>query len=296
MKLGLGTVQFGLDYGITNRNGRPSQQEVQAMLAHATDRGVDLLDTAALYGDAESVLGIALPRPHRFRIITKTRPLNAALSPDDALADVVEGIDKSLANLQEQTLYGLLVHRPNDLLGPQGDDLFCALAGQKQAGRITKIGVSVYTADEAEEIAERHAIDLIQLPLNPLDQRMVQSGTLARLKHRGIEIHVRSAFLQGLLLSPVSQLPASLTGLEGRLNAWYELLDALGLSPLTAALGFLKGLGLVDAVICGASTAAEWAEITSAHAEAPALPPERLKELSVRDDKLIDPRYWPSNR
>lgn len=296
MKLGLGTVQFGLDYGITNKNGRPPLQEVRSILAHAQAHGIAFLDTAALYGEAESVLGNALPRPHHFDLITKTLPLNCQLSADAAIKHVIDGIESSLGKLNEKHIYGVLVHRPEDLLGKFGKELFRALEEQKQLGRITKIGASVYTPAEAERIIDKHAIDIVQIPLNPLDQRAFLSGTLDRLKRCSVEIHVRSVFLQGLLLTPIDQQPPGPAGLNDKLVAWHRFLSVRKLSPLAASLGFLNGLGFIDAAICGTATLQEWTEITSVFADLPPLQPEEFKELAVTDDNLIDPRCWPPGR
>ncbi|MFO1403878.1 MAG: aldo/keto reductase [Azonexus sp.] len=292
MKLGLGTVQFGLDYGITNRSGRTPLAEVRRILADAGRKGIDTLDTAALYGNAESVLGQALPRPHKFSIITKTLALEPAADGNAAIATVVDGALGSLERLGESRLAGLLIHRIGDLLGPTGDALYAALEGLRSAGKYDRIGVSVYTPEEAYAVLDRYPIDLIQLPLNPLDQRHLRLGSLAALQAAGVEIHVRSAFLQGLLLSAAPALPPGLAGLASPLAAWRTALQECELTGLQGCLGFLKGVDACSVVVCGATTLAEWQEIVAAFETAAPMPPDALKNLAVQDDKLIDPRYW----
>jgi len=293
MKLGLGTVQFGLSYGITNTEGQTPTAEAHACLAHAAAEAIPVIDTAALYGSAEEVLGKALPRPHSFRIITKTLALSPELPLQQALTTVSEGIHTSLAKLREPRLAGLLIHRIEDLLGTNGDALFRCLEGFKQAGLVEKIGVSLYTPAEARSVLARYPIDLIQLPLNPFDQRHLAQGSLAALALARVEIHVRSAFLQGLLLASSHTPPGSLEGLTIPLQRWHSFLEQQQLSPLAACLGFLQGIPEVDIAVCGATRLAEWKEIVAAHRNAPALPTEIFKNLAVADDKLIDPRYWP---
>lgn len=293
MKLGLGTVQFGLDYGITNAAGQTPASEVGAILTHAAAHGVDTLDTAALYGSSEAVLGAALPRPHGFRIVTKTLALDPALPPAAAVDALVAGVERSLDRLGEDRLAGLLVHRVDDLLGPQGDWLFAALAGLRADGRVEKIGTSLYIPEEAAALLQRYPLDLVQLPLNPLDQRHLAGGSLAALAAAGVEVHVRSAFLQGLLLAPERPLPTGLAALAPALAAWRRLAAELGLSLLEACFAFLKGIPAVGTAVCGAATLAEWQEIVAAWEAAPALPQETFKNLAVADDKLIDPRHWP---
>lgn len=293
MILGLGTVQFGLDYGITNMAGRPPLDSVRAILDHASRSGIHTLDTAALYGESESVLGQALPRPHRFGIVSKTLPLDMALSEKDAIAQVTSGIGRSLQRLGETCLNGLLVHRPDDLLGPMGDALFKALSSQREQGFVRKIGVSVYTPQEALTLLERYPIEIIQLPLNPLDQRHLREGSLHALAAAEVEIHVRSAFLQGLLLAPSKSLPGGLEALAPAMSDWQSLLLTEQLSPLQGCLGFLSGIPAVSVAVCGTTSLSEWQEIVAANASAPALPTEIFKKLPVLDDKLIDPRFWP---
>ena len=293
MKLGLGTVQFGLDYGITNRSGQTPPDEVHRILQHAAGAGVETLDTAALYGNAESVLGNALPRPHGFRIITKTLALAPELSAEAAIDALEQGVRRSLDCLQEERLGGLLVHRVDDLLGPLGPQLFARLVALRAQGLVEKIGVSLYTPAEADAVLSRFSPDLVQLPLNPFDQRHLASGSLRRLADAGVEIHVRSAFLQGLLLAPAQALRPGLGGLAPCLAAWRDLLARENLSPLQGCQGFLRGIAELGVVICGASTLAEWMEILANWQSAPTLPTEKFKKLAIQDVKLIDPRFWP---
>ena len=293
MKLGLGTVQFGLDYGVTNITGQPPLEAVRSILEHAIRHGVHTLDTAALYGDSESVLGQALPRPHPFSVISNTLPLDMALSEERAISLVATGVERSLQRLGEPHLSGLLVHRPDDLLGPMGDALFAALSALRAQGLVKKIGVSVYTPQEALTLLRRYPIDIIQLPLNPLDQRHLREGSLHELTQAGVEIHVRSAFLQGLLLAPSGPLPYGLEELAPAMAAWQALLATEHLTPLQASLGFLQGIPAVSVTVCGATSLAEWQEIVAAYDSVSALPTELFKKLPILDDKLIDPRFWP---
>lgn len=293
MKLGLGTAQFGLDYGITNRSGATLPTEVASIVEHASAHGVHTIDTAALYGNAEEVLGSALPRPHPFRIVTKTLILDATQPARVAVEQVRAGVLRSRERLGESHLAGLLAHRVDDLLGPHGDRFQDMLQELKSDGWVDKIGASLYTPEDVDKVLQRRAIDIVQIPLNVFDQRHVAGGSLAALRSAGVEVHVRSAFLQGLLLAPLHVLPAGLAALRPRLERWQRHCTELGLSPLQVCLGFLKGLPGVDVAVCGATRSVEWQEIVAACEATPALPPDSLKDLAVSDDKLIDPRNWP---
>ncbi|MDE2440338.1 MAG: aldo/keto reductase [Betaproteobacteria bacterium] len=294
MKLGLGTVQFGLDYGITNRTGKPSLGEIRTILAQATSAGIETLDTAASYGDSESMLGMALPRPHQFKIVTKTRVVDATLSTSATLDEIERGVFCSLERLAENKLNGLLIHHVDNLLGPAGDPLFKRLDKLRAQGIVEKIGVSLYSPEEAQAVNARFPLDLIQLPLNPFDQRHVIQGSLQCLVASGIEIHVRSAFLQGLLLAPEQPLPTKLAALAPFMKNWQAFLIQENLSPLAGCFSFLRSQMGISTVICGATSAAEWMEILLAWASNPDIPSERFKKLAVEDVNLIDPRFWPN--
>src|SRR5262249_17350751 len=157
------------------------------------------IDTAPLYGGSEESLGRALRAGDAFAIVTKTPWFGPGGVPANAEA-LTSAFQASLDRLRQERVYGLLVHRASDLLGPEGDDLFEAMRRLKQLGRVAKIGVSIYDARELEGVLARHQPDLVQLPLNVLDQRLLAGGQITRLKSAGVEIHARSAFLQGLLL------------------------------------------------------------------------------------------------
>lgn len=287
MKLGLGTAQFGLDYGATNRAGRVPEDEVAAMLASAAQEGIGVLDTAAVYGIAEAVLGRCMARPVPFAIVTKTAP---AADP----ASVAAGFAASLQRLGVTGVWGLLSHRAQDLLADsQGATLAHWLLEQRDNGRAIKVGVSVYTPEEADLVFARYPFDLVQLPLNVLDQRFLATGALDRLLARGVEIHIRSAFLQGILLEDPASLPARLAPLSPLLRSYRDTMARHGISPLAAALAFAAKTCPSATVICGATGSRELAQIL----EASRLPAGILPDLSAfacNDDRLIDPRSWTS--
>jgi len=284
MKLGLGTVQFGLDYGATNRAGRVPETEVRAMLAMTTDAGVRLLDTANAYGEAEAVLGRCLPRSHGFSVVTKT-------PPGGSLPQIEAAFSASLARLDMERVAGLLCHRPNELLAGAGKAIAHWLLDQRETGRAERVGVSVYSPAEADALFARYPFDLVQLPLNVLDQRFLADGCLDRLLAQGVEIHVRSAFLQGLLLEAPERLAPSFAPLGPALSTYRQYLERQGIPPLTAALGFVAGACPAATVVCGATGRSELAEIIAAAARPTDALPD-FHQFARNDDPLIDPRQW----
>ena len=220
MKLALGTVQFGLHYGIANEAGQVSLGEAQSVLSLAKANEIDVLDTAIAYGASEEVLGkVGIDG---FRVVTKFPSL-----PDDqnnVAHWVIEQVRESLARLGQKKLYGLLLHRSEDLLGSKGGQLLQALADLKNDGFVQKIGFSIYSPDEIDEVYKKIKIDLVQAPLNVVDRRLQSSGWLDRLKDDGVEVHTRSAFLQGLLLMERSKIPQKFSRWSHLWDQWHEKL------------------------------------------------------------------------
>ncbi len=279
-RLGLGTAQFGLAYGVANATGRPSPAQVQAILAAAAGFGVSLLDTAPAYGDAERLVGELAPGS--LPIVTKTR----------GDLPVREGLLASLARLRRPRVDALLVHDRHALLGPAGDALFAELVAVRNAGLATRIGVSVYHPDEAGALLARYPLEVVQLPLNVLDQRALASGLLARLRARGVEVHARSPFLQGLLLMAPAHVPASLAAAREPLAAFQARARARGLTPHAAALGFARGVPGVDVVVFGVDGIAQ---VREAAATAPLVAAE-WADLACPDLAVVDPSRWSVSR
>ncbi len=248
-RLGLGTVQWGLAYGLANRDGVTPLREVKAILAEAESNGVRVLDTASLYGNAEAVLG-ANPL-QAFKVITKTPAFGTPAISDGQVRQLVDTFGESLAKLSSGKLYGLLLHSANDLLAADGEKLADAMRDLKDAGSVEKIGVSIYDADQLAAALKVFKPDIVQLPVSVLDQRLLRDGSLQRLKDSGIEVHARSVFLQGLLLMPMAKVPAYFNPIRDLLERWRAAAEMQGLSPGRAALSFVRDIPFLDAVLVG---------------------------------------------
>jgi aryl-alcohol dehydrogenase-like predicted oxidoreductase len=286
VKLALGTVQFGLDYGAFGDNAKPSLTAVDAILTTAHDAGVRILDTAAAYGDSESVLG-QLNATERFQVITKIPQLSNSV---DAQADVHAYLSSSLKHLKSDTVYGVMTHSVDDLLGENGDAIWSAMHAAKAAGEVSRIGVSVYSPERANAVMARFPIEIIQLPFNIFDQRAFHSGLFDRLRAAGVETHARSVLLQGLLVSAPDTLPSHLEAAAPLLAKFHDQCAALGCSPLAAALAFANGQDAIDKIVIGVRTVQELEGILHAWNEAPKLPD--MGVYSCTDLSIIDPSKW----
>lgn len=290
MKVALGTVQFGVNYGISNKAGKTSRAEVGAILAAARSNGVNVIDTASLYGDSEVVLGQSLPADSGFRIVTKTPQFSRQMLDGADAQQLEDTLRSSLAKLGTTSVYGLLIHRADDLLQPSGDLLVERLFRLKQTCLVSKVGVSVYSGQQIDQVLERFPMDLIQLPINVLDQRLLHSGHLQKLKSAGVEIHARSAFLQGLLLMELQEIPGYFDSVRGRLESYHRFIKDHDLTPLQAALGFVSGISEIDQVVCGVNDARQLREICEA-AQAK-VDFRAFADFATTDEAIVNPALW----
>jgi aryl-alcohol dehydrogenase-like predicted oxidoreductase len=290
IKIGIGTVQFGLDYGISNASGRTPEKEVRRILALAGHEGIRVLDTAALYGQSEAVLGQTLPETHAFSIVTKTPKFDTGRGAHGEAERLEAVFRQSLQNLRQPRVYGLLIHRAADLLTNDGKQLFDKMVFLRERGFVRKIGASVYSAEEIDGLLDRYQLDLVQIPVSILDQRLIQSGHLSSLKKAGVEVHARSVFLQGLLLMQPDSLPAHFSSVSGLLRGYFETIARQGLTPLQAALGFVNSLSDIDVVICGVNNRLHLEEICRA-AET-RVEPDHYARFAVAEEAVINPSLW----
>ncbi len=255
-KFGLGTVQWGLPYGIANPNGVASPETVTKLLSVARNVGVDLLDTASLYGKAEAVLGEN--SLDGFKVVTKTPSFVGERIEDTDVDNLNETFHRSLKFLKATNVYGLLIHHADNLLLPGGEKLLAAIVKLKEEKLVKKIGVSVYDSMQVDSILRLFTPDLIQLPLNIFDQRLLASGHVELLKRRGVEIHGRSVFLQGLLLMPMGDIPQYFQPIRPLIKRWHDATRDQGFTTHQAAIAFVKNIPYIDTVLVGLDSVAQF--------------------------------------
>lgn len=289
MTIGLGTAQFGLDYGISNQEGQTSPTEVAKILEAAKQFSVSVIDTAAIYGNSEEVLGNTLPQDNDFKLVTKTIRIDSCRITTADADRLENAFLDSLHKLRCSAIYGLMIHNADDLLVDGGEILMERLVAQKQSGRVAKIGVSVYTADQIDRLMQRYELDLIQLPLNVLDQRLLAGGQLKALKTRGVEIHVRSSFLQGVLLMKPETLPEHFAAVRQHLEYYHNFLRDRGISPVRAALGFLASHDEIDVIVCGVNNHLQLNELCQASGP---LPDVDFSQFALDDAATLNPSLW----
>lgn len=284
-RLALGTVQFGMPYGVANQAGQVSRDEATAILDRAWAAGISTLDTAIAYGECEKQLGeIGIGQ---WQVISKLPAISE--SCQDVAVWVKQSVFGSLSRLGIPKLYGILLHHPRQLLTAQGNILYRALVALKDQRLVEKIGVSIYSPDELDALWPSFQFDLVQAPFNILDRRLATSGWLTRLHQTRTEVHVRSVFLQGLLLLEHARRPARFDRWQPLWILWERWLDEQALTPLQACLGFALSYPEINRVLVGVDGLGQLREILATVGPEVATPPDTL--MSENPD-LINPSRW----
>jgi aryl-alcohol dehydrogenase-like predicted oxidoreductase len=280
----LGTAQLGLNYGIANTIGQPSIEQAREILETAHCEGIRILDTASAYGDAEKVVGEL--NQNRFEIISKLPDLSKIVSSED-YNQVSVFLQKTLENTQQQQLCAYLLHSI-DNLKINGKTLWRKMQYLKDQGLTKKIGYSLYSPKQLDLYFEQYKPDIVQIPLNILDREFQKTCWLKKLKDNGVEIHVRSVFLQGLLLLGYENQILKFPSYK---SIWDLLRNELNMfegSALDYCLGFAKGFEEVDEIVVGANSSHELREIVSSKSKLNSVP----IELASSDEQLIYPFNW----
>ena len=284
-KLALGTVQFGLDYGLANTSGQVSIENIKEILRQAKDAGIDTLDTAIAYGSSEERLGEQ--GVDDWDIVTKLPPV-----PNDC-ADVKtwvnDEISASLARLHVNKISALMLHRPTQLMNSYGEQLWVAMKQLKESQIVKKIGFSIYDPFELDQLWDKYQPDIIQSPYNVLDQRLKSSGWLEKLNKNNVEVHIRSVFLQGLMLLSKQARPNKFNRWDELWTIWDQYLVDEQLSPVTACLASVTNEKKIDRIIVGVDSPTQLQEIIGAtHAKIENTP----NELCCMDEDLLNPAKW----
>lgn len=285
MNLALGTAQFGARYGIANQVGQVSLTEGASILKLAKKFGICTLDTAVSYGDCEQRLGqIGVDG---WQIVSKLPSIpNGTIEIIQWIKAIVTS---SLRNLGVTNLYGILLHHPLELLERNGDQIYIGLQELKKAGIVKKIGISIYEPIELDNICNRFQFDLIQAPFNILDQRLIRTGWMNRFAEVDIELHVRSVFLQGLLLMKSNERPQEFKKWSSLFHCWDEWIKEVGLTPHEVCLNYVLSFPQISKIVVGVESAKQLEELYLTK-KRPL--PEVPAALFSTDSDLLNPVNW----
>ena len=257
-KITVGTAQFATNLTQIHARGRPAAEELEATLKLALQNGLTTLDTAAAYGEVEALIGRYAPRTHSFRVMVRSITSAGGVIAVEAAARA------SLRKLGLSRGHAVVVGSGEDLLGPEGPNLWRRLRGLQEEGLFEHVGVSMKVEDSPVALVRRFRPDIVQVPVSVLDQRLVANGDLARLADLGVEVQLRSIFQHGLLFTPRYGLPAGLADAGPRLSRARRCIAEAGADPLQAALAFALGRPEAKRIIVGAGSAAELRAILAA--------------------------------
>lgn len=242
-KLILGTVQFGLNYGVNNQSGQVSKESVETILSLASNKGIKILDTSSAYGTSEKVLGEVLnENDMKFRIISKYPRSSRSVKTI---------FEESLYTLNQKKLYGYLIHHFDFFRKKQ--EIWRDFLLLKEEGKVTKIGFSLYNVDELKFLLDRDiAFDILQFPYNIFDRQFEKFFPL--LKERNVETHVRSVFLQGLFFKPLKNLEGKLLPLRKYVESLHSYCKVHCLKIEELALGYVYSSEYTNGVLIGVDT------------------------------------------
>jgi aryl-alcohol dehydrogenase-like predicted oxidoreductase len=282
-KLVLGTAQFGMDYGINNPRGRIPKEEALTILSEAYEAGIDTYDTAYAYGESQQILGEFMVTRKNVNVITKL--------PVCEPASVRNIIDKGLSTLRIERLYGCLIHDFKAF--KQDGRIWDELEKVKTQGKAGKIGFSLYTPQELEYIFKRDIhFDIAQLPFNVLDQRF--SGYFRELREKGVEIHIRSVFLQGLFFKDPDKLDARFISAKKQIAQLRRFAEEYDAPVFSLCLNFALTNDLVDKVVVGIDNISHLRQILDADRFLGAYlrVKQGLSGLKIDDEQIIVPSNW----
>jgi len=292
-RLGIGTAQFGSNYGISNTNGKVSKIEVAKILGNASESKISLIDTATSYGSCEKLLGELIESEDLFKIITKTPVAKALKVKKPDKKTIIDSFARSLEQLNKSYIYGLLVHSAKDLVSNEGRCFIDALIELRQLKLVQKIGVSIYSGSQIDQVLSVFTPDIVQVPFNAADRRLEYSGHLNTLKRHGIEVHARSIFLQGLLLMDRTHLPNQFKELEHEFSLFQASAKRSEVSVLEACIYAAMIRPELDRILVGVTSVLELRQIIDSccRIDKYKKKPELYSPI-IKNKHFIDPSRW----
>lgn len=286
MKLILGTVQFGLDYGINNSVGKPNEEEVQEIFNLAHQTGITLLDTAEVYGNAHQLIGNfhRKYRTKKFKVITKL--------PHQFNEGIIDKVKTYLNELAVEAIDTLMFHSFVSYVKYQ--DEISGLEKLLTTGEVRRLGVSVYTNEEMNIVIGDDRIEVIQLPFNLFDNLIQRGELLAKAKAKGKIIHTRSAFLQGLFFKDVDSSETVVKKMRNELEQINQIAIDAVMPIANLALKYVLQQNLIDKVLIGVDNTTQLLQNISIanRGELNYETMEKIDSLKVLDANLLNPSLW----
>lgn len=281
-KLVLGTVQFGCNYGINNMTGQVTTGEVEIILETASQNGIKILDTSSAYGNSESVLGNALQNTGlHFNIVSKYLY---------SLGSVSEVVQSSFDKLKTDKLYGYLIHHFEDYIAHP--EIWDNLISFKVSGTIEKIGFSLYTPEQLQCLLDKNVdFDIVQFPYNMLDRQF--EPYMKALVEKGVEIHTRSAFLQGLFFKDIDTFSGKLVKLKPYVQSLHDFCEENQYTIEQLALGYCTSNPYIQGNLVGVDNHLQLlSNIIAEKQKIDGSALQFISALNVKEKELLNPVNW----
>ena len=281
----LGSANFNQKYGI-KKNYIPIK-EIKKLLDYAFKNKIKKIDTSPLYNKSEKIIGLL--NNNRFKIISKIPKIPKNIVKKNIKSWIKTKATNSIKELKIKKFECLLLHHANSLLGKNGDEVYKSMKNIKLGGLTNKIGISIYDFKMLDKILNRFKFDIVQAPFNIFDRRLIESGLLNKLKKRKIEIHVRSIFLQGILLLKFNQLPKKLKKVNKKWMLWEYWLKQNKLDSLQACLSFILNQKKLNAIVVGYNSKKQLSKFLKFKKEKNNF---FIPNFKIKNKNLTDPRKW----
>lgn len=292
-RLCLGTAQFGLNYGISNDQGQIAPDQVEKILELAHHHKIKWLDTSADYGTCEEALNAYPELIQNFKITTKSTKYSS--DSNEEFASITkrykDQLKKTCRNLHRSHADIYYLRSPEDMFYCYGKKVSDFLISLKDDGIIKKTGISIYNAQQIDDILKYFTPDVVQIPCSIFDQRLLDSGHIQKLHSMGIEIHARSIFLQGLIFIPPEQLPDFFTPISSHLRLFHNKCHKKNLTSLEAALSFVLSQDMISRIIVGVSSVQNLQEIIDAVSKVSCIT-NNWEDMKLDDEKYLNPANW----
>lgn len=287
MNVGIGSAQFGMSYGVSNSLGKPDPLQIESIIKNAKVKGIEVIDTSPLYGDAEKLLGQILPSDHKFKIVSKISI--QSLCENFSEGDVVTRVYNSITDLNQRSIYGILLHNPDDMKSRYFKRLLDSLLRLKRDNIVKKIGVSLYTKEEFDYSLSLFKPDIIQIPVNVFNQTFIEEPVISKINNYNIEVHARSVFLQGLLLMDLDKVPRYFDCIKDHMEDYFSYIKSMNMSKISGAISFIKQNKFIDHLIVGVNQKSELDEILSSFCISNKA---CFSNYKIFDEYIINPSLW----
>ena len=286
-KIIIGTAQWGLNYGLTQTDSKISSNELKKIVNFLEKKKIYDLDTSIIYGDAHS--RIAQFCNADFRVYTKFSVNLDIPNEEEFRAKVQQDCTNSLSSLGQASRAGIYIHNTEAIYDKKFKVLVDTMHEIKMRQKNLKVGISVYTTKDIETLLEYWNPDIIQLPINVIDQRLVKSGSLKLLKSRGVEVHARSIFLQGLLLRDLDNIPPFFQPWISIFKDFEKWCLESNMSKLQACVSDIRNIPEIDKIVIGVDNSLQLEEISNIQ---PHIDFNRFEFKMLPNEDLLDPRRW----